>query len=272
MAVRVDLVQDRASPRRPGEGAGQAASPVAGGSGDEPLGLVLLEAERAETDWVAARLAALAARSRPLAATVAPVASAGRMAWSPVEAPRLSAWQRQLFEQLRPGLHGAGLPSPLTGASLPATLNALVLVEGDGAPRLLGRWRLRGERVTPGLEREDVFEGFDAALALGHFFLAHEVLEGLWRREHDRGQQIAIWIAAAFHHNQRGNPVGVRRLMDKIAAAGPPVGDELGNRVREWQRTAVAGAPLAPLTANDRRLIYERLLGAACAASPRRSP
>lgn len=61
------------------------------------------------------------------------------------------------------------------------------------------------------------------------FFEAHEVLEGLWMRTKDRGQQALIQVAAALHHVQRRNLKGARtmatraldRLRDAHVARGP---------------------------------------------------
>lgn len=76
------------------------------------------------------------------------------------------------------------------------------------------------------------------------FFEAHEVLEGLWMRTRDRGQQGLIQLAAALYHIQRGNLKGARtmldralpRLRDPAIAKGPVDVDvliEFGERVRE---------------------------------------
>jgi uncharacterized protein len=61
------------------------------------------------------------------------------------------------------------------------------------------------------------------------FFEAHEVLEGLWVRTRDRGQQGLIQMAAALYHVQRKNLKGARvmteralaRLRDPNVARGP---------------------------------------------------
>jgi predicted metal-dependent hydrolase len=47
------------------------------------------------------------------------------------------------------------------------------------------------------------------------FFEAHEVLEGLWMRTRDRGQQGLIQLAAALYHIQRGNLKGARTMLDR---------------------------------------------------------
>lgn len=61
------------------------------------------------------------------------------------------------------------------------------------------------------------------------FFEAHEVLEGLWVRSRDPGQQGLIQLAAALYHVQRGNMKGARTMIDRAiprlrhfgAAPGP---------------------------------------------------
>jgi predicted metal-dependent hydrolase len=47
------------------------------------------------------------------------------------------------------------------------------------------------------------------------FFEAHEVLEGLWMRTRDRGQQGLIQMAAALYHIQRRNLKGARTMLDR---------------------------------------------------------
>lgn len=47
------------------------------------------------------------------------------------------------------------------------------------------------------------------------FFEAHEVLEGLWVRTRDRGQQGLIQMAAALYHVQLGNVRGARTMIDR---------------------------------------------------------
>jgi predicted metal-dependent hydrolase len=47
------------------------------------------------------------------------------------------------------------------------------------------------------------------------FFEAHEVLEGLWIRTRDRGQQGLIQVAAALYHVQRGNFKGALTMFDR---------------------------------------------------------
>jgi len=49
----------------------------------------------------------------------------------------------------------------------------------------------------------------------GDFFMAHEVLEGLWTRTRDRGQQGLIQIAVALHHISRGNLRGAKTMIDR---------------------------------------------------------
>jgi predicted metal-dependent hydrolase len=74
------------------------------------------------------------------------------------------------------------------------------------------------------------------------FFEAHEVLEGLWMRTRDRGQQGLIQMAAALYHIQRGNLKGARTMLDRAlprlrdpAVARGPV--DLGQMIRFGERT-----------------------------------
>jgi predicted metal-dependent hydrolase len=76
---------------------------------------------------------------------------------------------------------------------------------------------------------EPEYAAFADCWNAGRFFEAHEVLEGLWMRTRDRGQQGLIQIAAALYHVQRGNLKGARtmigralpRLRDLSAGPGP---------------------------------------------------
>ena len=50
------------------------------------------------------------------------------------------------------------------------------------------------------------------------FFDCHEALEALWLKSAGEEKVLLhglIQIAAAFHHHQRGNPVGSRSLLEK---------------------------------------------------------
>ncbi len=76
----------------------------------------------------------------------------------------------------------------------------------------------------------------------GRFFEAHEVLEGLWMRTRDRGQQGLIQMAAALYHIQRGNLKGARTMLDRAlprlrepAAAPGPV--DVGRMIQFAERT-----------------------------------
>jgi predicted metal-dependent hydrolase len=77
------------------------------------------------------------------------------------------------------------------------------------------------------------------------FFEAHEVLEGLWMRTRDRGQQGLIQMAAALYHIQRGNLKGARTMLDRAlprlrdpAIASGPV--DLGQMIQFGERTREA--------------------------------
>jgi uncharacterized protein len=49
----------------------------------------------------------------------------------------------------------------------------------------------------------------------GDFFMAHEVLEGLWMRRRDDGLRGLIQLAVALHHIERGNARGARTMIER---------------------------------------------------------
>ncbi len=100
-----------------------------------------------------------------------------------------------------------------------------------------------------------VWEAFDQALADQEYFLAHEVLETLWRAEHGLRQQAAIWVAAAFLHWHRGNYRGAERLLSKIRLKCHDLPPQLGEQIDDWslQLAAQAGDPI--LTAATRQIL-----------------
>jgi uncharacterized protein len=49
----------------------------------------------------------------------------------------------------------------------------------------------------------------------GDFFMAHEVLEGLWMRRRDDGLRGLIQLAVALHHIERGNLRGARTMIER---------------------------------------------------------
>jgi hypothetical protein len=65
---------------------------------------------------------------------------------------------------------------------------------------------------------EPEYEAFAACWNEGRFFEAHEVLEGLWMRTRDPGQQGLIQLAAALHHVRRGNVRGARTMIGRALA------------------------------------------------------
>ena len=52
----------------------------------------------------------------------------------------------------------------------------------------------------------------------GNFFMAHDVLEGLWVRTRDDGLQGLIQLAVALHHIERGNYAGARSMIERARA------------------------------------------------------
>jgi predicted metal-dependent hydrolase len=49
----------------------------------------------------------------------------------------------------------------------------------------------------------------------GDFFMAHEVLEGLWIRCRDEGLRGLIQLAVALYHIERGNRKGARTMIER---------------------------------------------------------
>jgi len=49
----------------------------------------------------------------------------------------------------------------------------------------------------------------------GKFFMAHEVLEGLWVRRRDDGLQGLIQLAVALYHIERGNLRGAKATIER---------------------------------------------------------
>jgi len=49
----------------------------------------------------------------------------------------------------------------------------------------------------------------------GDFFMAHEVLEGLWIRCRDEGLRGLIQLAVALYHIERGNLKGARTMIER---------------------------------------------------------
>lgn len=49
----------------------------------------------------------------------------------------------------------------------------------------------------------------------GDFFMAHEVLEGLWIRSRDEGLRGLIQLSVALHHLERGNLKGARTMIER---------------------------------------------------------
>jgi hypothetical protein len=64
-------------------------------------------------------------------------------------------------------------------------------------------------------EPEPEFAAFAQCWNDERFFEAHEVLEGLWMRTRDRGQQGLIQLAAALYHVRRGNLRGARTMVER---------------------------------------------------------
>ena len=79
------------------------------------------------------------------------------------------------------------------------------------------------------------------------FFECHEAVEALWLKSTGEEKTFLhglIQVAAAFHHQQRANPVGARSLLEKgwkkLEALGPRRRgidlDKLGNKLQLWRQ------------------------------------
>ena len=87
----------------------------------------------------------------------------------------------------------------------------------------------------------------------GKFFMAHEVLEGLWVRRREDALQGLIQLAVALPHIERGNLKGARTMIQRARgrfrnAAGAPASIDL---VKMDEYAAQVGAALAEGDARD---------------------
>ena len=99
-------------------------------------------------------------------------------------------------------------------------------------------------------------EGLRLYLA-GEFFAAHEAWESLWLRAQEPEKmflQGLIQVTAAFHHLQRGRPLGTARLLQAAlgrldrypACFGSISVDLLCSDIRAWLKALEVGAPPPP--------------------------
>lgn len=65
------------------------------------------------------------------------------------------------------------------------------------------------------LDDEPEIPAFARSWNEGDFFLAHEVLEGLWIRRRDDGLRGLIQLAVALHHIRKGNLRGARTMIGR---------------------------------------------------------
>jgi predicted metal-dependent hydrolase len=66
-----------------------------------------------------------------------------------------------------------------------------------------------------GIDTEPEIAAFVDCWNRGDFFMAHEVLEGLWIRNRDEGLRGLIQLAVALHHIERGNLKGARTMIER---------------------------------------------------------
>lgn len=103
---------------------------------------------------------------------------------------------------------------------------------------ILQRGRAKAYRPLPPERRAAILAEGLAAYDRGDFFLAHELLEPAWMGASDPAErdlyQGLIKLAAAFVHDARGNPAGVRKnllgaraLLADASVAGMEAGLDL---------------------------------------------
>ncbi len=63
------------------------------------------------------------------------------------------------------------------------------------------------------MDDEPEIPAFAQCWNAGDFFMAHEVLEGLWVRRRDDGLRGLIQLAVALYHIERGNLKGARTMI-----------------------------------------------------------
>jgi predicted metal-dependent hydrolase len=69
--------------------------------------------------------------------------------------------------------------------------------------------------ISRALDDEPEIPAFAQCWNAGDFFMAHEVLEGLWIRRRDDGLRGLIQLAVALHHIERGNLKGARTMIER---------------------------------------------------------
>jgi Domain of unknown function (DUF309) len=136
--------------------------------------------------------------------------------------------------------------------------------DGDTPPRpgtIVQRGRAKAYRPLPAERRREILAEGLAAYERGDAFLAHELLEPAWMGASDPAErdlyQGLIKLAAAFVHDARGNPAGVRKNLvgarDRLAdgrAAGPAAGLDVPAIVREIDARLATPlrSPVEPVT------------------------
>ena len=66
-----------------------------------------------------------------------------------------------------------------------------------------------------GASNEPEIEAFARCWNSGDYFMAHEVLEGLWTRRRDDGLQGLIQLAVSLHNIHRGNLRGAAIMIER---------------------------------------------------------
>lgn len=106
----------------------------------------------------------------------------------------------------------------------------------------------------------------------GEFFAAHESWESLWMvagEPEKKFLQGLILVTAAFHHLERNNPVGTRRLLERALLRLEDYPANFGSisvallceDIRQWLAALVSGEPFPPFGCPRIRLTNARSSG-----------
>lgn len=109
----------------------------------------------------------------------------------------------------------------------------------------------------------DAWGLFNDLLTREQYFEAHEVLEELWRRDHDIRQQSAIWVSALFVHWKRAHHSGALKMLQKISRSSLYYPAELAPNFKAWHRLLAEGASAPEMTPFERMVLLRWARGTA---------
>ncbi len=134
-----------------------------------------------------------------------------------------------------------------------AKFTDVIIVEVDGNHRFV-----REHIQIPGRDpATPAWADFERALAHQQYFLAHEVLETLWRHKHQSRQQAAIWLAAFFIHEARANLGGAHKMLDKLQRYQEQYSPELQDVMSKWRVALNENRPIVSPTPYERFLFLQ---------------